>query len=74
MGTEPQMGDIKGAHRKLTAAVMGKPGVSGTAIGQGASGPCLKVYLTDTSARSSLPKSVEGFKVVVEQTEVFRRF
>jgi len=74
MGTEAEMSDIKVAHRKLTSVVMGKPGISGTAIGQDSSGPCLKVYVTDASVRSSVPKSVEGFKVIVEQTEVFRRF
>ena len=68
------MSDIKAAHRKLTSSVMGRKGVSGTAIGQDSSGPCLKVYLTDSAARASLPKSVEGFKVIVEKTEGFRRY
>lgn len=68
------MSDIKAAHRQLTSAVMGKPGVSGTAIGKNADGPCLKVYVTDPAARSSVPRTVAGFTVVVEQTEVFRRF
>lgn len=67
------MGDIKAAHRKLTNKVMGRAGVSGTAIGQRGGKPCLKVYVSDTKAGSSIPGSVGGFPVVVEKTGGFRR-
>ena len=67
------MGDIKAAHRKLTSKVMGRAGVSGTAIGQRGGKPCLKVYVSDTEAGSSIPGSVGGFPVVVEKTGGFRR-
>lgn len=67
-------GDIKTAQRELTARVMGKKGVEGTAIGQDGSGdPCLKVYVSDTAAERSMPGSVGGFKVVVEKTGGFQR-
>lgn len=67
-------GDIESAQRKLTARVMGKPGVSGTAIGMQSGKPCLKVYLSGPDASGSVPKSVSGFPVVVENTGAFRRF
>ncbi len=65
--------DIKAAQRKLTAKVMGKAGVSGTAIGEKNGKPCLKVYVSDSKAGRSVPKTVAGFRVVVEVTGAFRR-
>jgi hypothetical protein len=65
--------DIESAQRKLTARVMGKPGVSGTAIGMKSGKPCLKVYLSGPDASGSVPKRVGGFPVVVESTGKFRR-
>jgi hypothetical protein len=64
---------IKDAHRDLTLKVMGQPGVSGTAIGQKGGKPCLKVYLSDSKAKTSVPAKVGGFPVVVEKTGAFRR-
>lgn len=66
-------GDIKTAHQELTARVMGKPGVSGTAIGMNGGKPCLMVYLSDRAAAKSVPRSVKGFPVVTEVTGSFRR-
>lgn len=57
---------LRAAQRKLTAKVMGREGVRGTAIGSHRGKPCLKVYLEDTSARAGLPGSVDGYEVVVE--------
>jgi len=65
--------DIKKAHRDLTDRVMGKAGVSGTAIGQHGGKPCLKVYVSDDKAGRSMPGRVGGFRVVVENTGGFRR-
>lgn len=67
------MADVKAAHKELTARVMGRKGVSGTAIGMLGGKPCLKVYLSDAGARKSMPASVGGFPVVVEESGVFRR-
>jgi len=67
------VGDIKAAHRKLTDKVMGRTGVSGTAIGQRGGKPCLKVYVSDSNAKTSIPGSVGGFPVVIEKTGGFRR-
>jgi hypothetical protein len=66
-------GDVKAAHRELSARVMGRKGVSGTAIGERRGKPCLKVYVTDASAGRSVPKSVGGYPVVVETTGRFER-
>lgn len=65
--------DIESAQRKLSDRVMGKPGVSGTAIGQKGGKPCLKVYVSGPEASGSVPKRVGGFPVVVENTGKFRR-
>ena len=52
---------------------MGRPGIAGTAIGQKNGKPCLKVYLSDSKAGTKIPKSIGGFRVVVEKTGGFRR-
>ena len=65
--------DIKGAQRKLNDKVMGRSGVSGTAIGEKGGKPCLKVYVSDSKAGSKVPKSIGGFRVVVEKTGGFQR-
>ena len=64
---------LEAAHRRLAARVMGRPGVTGTAIGEEGGRPCLKVYLSDRGAAKSLPESVAGFRVVVEITGPFHR-
>lgn len=63
--------DVKAAHRELTAKVMGRNGVRGTAIGRAAGRPCLKVYVSDPEAVRGMPESVRGFEVVVEKTGSF---
>jgi len=65
---------LEAAHRKLTSSVMGQPGVTGTAIGESGGKPCLKVYVKDERARKALPKSVGGFRVVIEMTGSFNRW
>jgi len=64
---------LEEAHGKLTDRVMGRPGVSGTAIGEHCGKPCLKVYVTDAKAGKSVPRTVGGFRVVIEVTGSFRR-
>jgi hypothetical protein len=66
-------GQLDAARRELNARVMGRPGVSGTAIGERGGKPCLKVYVSDAAASGSVPKSVGGFPVVVETTGLFKR-
>lgn len=67
------MADLKAAHRELTDKVMGRQGVTGTAIGRDDGRPCLKVYVSDSSVTGSLPDEVGGYRVVVEQTGRFKR-
>ena len=64
---------LEAAHRELTGRVMGRPGVTGTAIGERQGKPCLKVYVTDSKAGKSLPRTVGGFRVIIEKTGPFRR-
>ena len=66
-------GDIKAAQAKLNDRVLGKAGVTGTAIGLHDGSPCLKVYVRDRSSAGAVPKKVNGFRVVVEATGSFRR-
>ena len=66
-------GDIKTAQRELNGKVMGRPGISGTAIGERGGKPCLKVYVSDSKAGGRVPKRIGGFPVVVEKTGGFRR-
>jgi hypothetical protein len=66
-------GDIKAAQRELDSKVLGRQGVSGTAIGQKAGAPCLLVYVSDKKAAAGVPKKVGGFAVRVETTGTFRR-
>ena len=64
---------LEAAHRKLTSRVMGQPGVTGTAIGERGGKPCLKVYVSDGKAGKTLPRTVDGFRVVAEVTGRFQR-
>ena len=52
--------DVRAAQRELTAKVMGRDGISGTAIGERGGKPCLKVYARDAAAAKSVPKRVGG--------------
>jgi hypothetical protein len=65
--------ELRSAHRELTGKVMGRKGVTGTAIGTDGGRPCLKVYVSDSGGRSGLPKTVGGYRVVVEKTGGFKR-
>ena len=64
---------LEAAQRELTNRVMGRPGVTGTAVGERGGKPCLKVYVTDDKAGKTLPRTVGGFRVVTEKTGAFKR-
>ena len=66
-------GRLEAARKALTDKVMGKPGVTGTAIGEKAGKPCLMVYLSDPKAKGSVPSSMYGIPVVVEISGTFKR-
>ena len=63
---------LEAAQKKLTDRVMGRPGVNGTAIGERDGKPCLKVYVSDTGAKKAIPRSQDGFPVVVEVSGRFK--
>ena len=65
--------DVKSAHRELTGKVMGRPGISGTAIGERRGKPCLKVFVSDSKAGRRVPKKIGGYTVIVEKTGTFKR-
>ncbi len=65
--------EIERARAELDRLVLGKDGISGTAIGLHGSDPCLKVYVRDAGAGRSVPRRVGGFRVVVEKTGAFRK-
>ncbi len=65
-------GSIEDARRRLTAGLMSRAGVSGTAIGSHRGKPCLKVYLSGKDAKKGIPSRFLGFKVVVEETGTIR--
>lgn len=62
---------LRAAQKKLNDRVMGKAGVSGTAIGERGGKPCLLVYLSDGKAKKAIPRFVDGVRVVVEVTGGF---
>ena len=64
---------VRKAQAELNDRVLGKPGVEGTAIGQVGGNACLKVYVSDPKAKSSVPSKVGGFRVVVERSGTFRK-
>lgn len=66
-------GDIREALKKLNDRVLGRDGVTGTAVGAKGGSPCLKVYVRDSKAASGVPSKVDGFSVVTEVAGVFRR-
>ena len=66
-------GDVKAALTELNRKVLGKPGVSGTAVGESRGAPCLLVYLSDAGARKAIPARVGGVPGKVEVTGPFKR-
>lgn len=64
---------LDAALAELTNRVMGRPGISGTAIGERSGKPCLKVYVTEEKVGMGVPRNVGGFRVVIEVTGSFRR-
>ena len=67
---------IETAQEKLNGQVMGRAGVTGTAIGMVGGRPGLKVYVESKEAarKVSIPGSIGGFKVDVEVSGSFKRY
>lgn len=64
---------LKAAQSELSDKVLGRPGVSGTAIGMRDGEPCLMVYISSDEGAKGVPKRVRGVPVHVERTGAFRR-
>jgi hypothetical protein len=60
--------DLQAALQELNDRVLGRPGVTGTAVGKRCCRTCLKVYVSDSSAKAGLPRKIRGFRVVVEKS------
>ena len=67
-------GDVKGALAELNRKVLGKPGVSGTAVGGTEAKPVLMVYLSEASAGKLVPSRVAGVPVKVEVSGPFKKY
>jgi hypothetical protein len=66
--------DVKAALAELNRKVLGRKGVSGTAVGESDGAPCLLVYLSDAGAREGIPGRVDGVPVKIEVTGPFKRY
>jgi len=66
-------GDIKAAQATLASKVMGRPGVEGVAVGEKGGKPCLVVYVSGPAGEKIVPRSVAGFRVVIERGGRFRK-
>ncbi len=70
MPTKP----IQQVQEEHTDHLMSLPGVVGTAIGESQGKPCIKVFVTQKTAEieKGVPKSLEGYPVVIEETGEFK--
>lgn len=64
---------VEQAQARVTRAVIGLPGVAGTAVGLSDGRPCVKIMIErdDAALRSRLPRSEAGFPVRIEVTGPF---
>ena len=65
---------IKQVQEAHTEHLMSLRGVVGTAIGESEGKPCIKVFVTQKTAEieKGVPKSLEGYPVVIEITGEFK--
>ncbi|MCI0330753.1 MAG: hypothetical protein L0196_07360 [candidate division Zixibacteria bacterium] len=65
---------IEQVQEEHTEHLMSIPGVVGTAIGEADGKPCIKVFVTAKTAEieKGVPKSLEGYPVVIEVTGEFK--
>jgi hypothetical protein len=61
---------IEAVLRQHTGRLMSLPGVVGTAQGECAGRPCVKVFVVKKTAELArqIPSALEGYAVVIEQT------
>jgi hypothetical protein len=64
-----QQTTIEAVLEEHTDALMSLPGVVGTAHGECAGEPCIKVYVVQETPQlhERIPAAIEGYRVVVEE-------
>lgn len=67
---------IEQVQEAYTAKWMAIPGVEGTGIGLCGDKPCIKVFSSRAAKelQGTIPQTVEGYPVAIEETGVFRAF
>jgi len=65
---------IQDAQRRLTQQILGASGVVGTALGECAGTPCIKVLVVEETEdlRARIPEAFDGFLVVIQETGEIR--
>ncbi len=65
---------IEEVLKKYTDRLMAIPGVVGTGIGEFEGKPCIKVFVVKKTPEieQKIPKVLEGYKVIIEETGEFR--
>lgn len=65
---------IQQVQEEHTDHMMSLPGVVGTGIGESQGKPCIKVFVSQKTAEieKGVPKSLEGYPVVIEETGEFK--
>ncbi len=72
---EPMPGeDIQAVLKRHTDSLLAHSGVVGTAIGECAGKPCIKVFVVKKTVEltKQLPGTLEGFPVAIEETGEIR--
>ncbi|MGD8616993.1 MAG: hypothetical protein PVI91_15245 [Gammaproteobacteria bacterium] len=69
-----QQKTIEAVLEEHTDALMSLTGVVGTAQGECAGVPCIKVYVVQETPEflKRIPAAIEGYRIVVEETGEFR--
>ena len=65
---------IEAVLKRHTESLMSLPGVVGTALGECAGKPCIKVFVAKKTPDllKQLPSALDGYTVTVEETGEFR--
>jgi len=65
---------IEQVQEENTDAWMAIPGVEGTAIGLYEGKPCIRIFTSSKpqQIREKIPSTVEGYRVIIEETGKFR--
>ncbi len=73
-GHRPMQKKIETVLKEHTDSLMALPGVVGTAIGECAGKPCIKVYVEKKTPEllKQIPSAIEGYTVAVQETREIR--